>query len=386
MAVLSDAGIEPHDLDYYVGDLERRFRAALGDDLNVDPETPQGQLIGVLALALAQVDELAVHVANGMNVHTAAGRQLDDLGSLYAIARQRGYPAFATVRIYGEVGAVIPAGLRLASQSGTLFILQNDNPVTIPAAGFSDQSAWSQDNGPQNIAAGQLNRILDVVEGLERVENRAAIRNGRYAESDVELRRRLLLATSLRTTGFKESIRAGLLSLDNVDDARVEENAAATPATILGTTIAAHSIAVAVDGSASASTIANMINSRRPLGIGTSGAINENGIYFTRVARVPLAVTVSTVAGDGFPANGNTLITERLAAWSRGEWSPDGQFDASGFAIGEAVDTNLMFGPVLSVPGHAPTSITATKADGSAIGQVTLATRYTLDAANITVS
>ena len=71
----------------YRAQLEAAFKSALGADLSVDPTTPQGQIIGILALTLAQQDEAILQSIQGLNLYSAAGYQLDSLGSLLDIAR-----------------------------------------------------------------------------------------------------------------------------------------------------------------------------------------------------------------------------------------------------------------------------------------------------------
>ena len=90
MAQVTSEGIEPTTLQGYIDALEAAFRTALGSDLDLAPETPQSQLIGTLALTLAEVDEAVVAVANGMARSRALGVQLDDLGSLLGIPRLDG--------------------------------------------------------------------------------------------------------------------------------------------------------------------------------------------------------------------------------------------------------------------------------------------------------
>ena len=90
MAQVTAQGIEPTTLQGYIDALQDAFRTALGQDLDLAPETPQSQLIGTLALTLAEVDEALVAVANGMSRNRAIGVQLDDLGSLLGIPRLDG--------------------------------------------------------------------------------------------------------------------------------------------------------------------------------------------------------------------------------------------------------------------------------------------------------
>ena len=56
MAIANFNGIEGKDLSFYVTEFERIFKSAWGQDLIVTPETPQGQFIGLAALAIEELD------------------------------------------------------------------------------------------------------------------------------------------------------------------------------------------------------------------------------------------------------------------------------------------------------------------------------------------
>ena len=90
MARVTAQGIEPTTLQGYIEALEAAFRSALGEDLDLAPETPGAQLVGTLALTLTEVDEALVAVGNAMSRSRALGVQLDDLGSLLGIPRLEG--------------------------------------------------------------------------------------------------------------------------------------------------------------------------------------------------------------------------------------------------------------------------------------------------------
>ena len=90
MARVTAQGIEPTTLQGYIDALEAAFRSALGQDIDLAPETPAGQLVGTLALTLTETDEALVAVGNGISRSRALGVQLDDLGSLLGIPRLEG--------------------------------------------------------------------------------------------------------------------------------------------------------------------------------------------------------------------------------------------------------------------------------------------------------
>ena len=105
MAQVTAQGIEPTTLQGYIDALEAAFRSALGQDLDLAPETPAAQLVGTLALTLTEVDEALVAVGNGMSRSRALGVQLDDLGSLLGIPRLEGETDDEYRARYGRVTA-----------------------------------------------------------------------------------------------------------------------------------------------------------------------------------------------------------------------------------------------------------------------------------------
>ena len=90
MARVTAQGIEPTTLQDYIDALEAAFRSGLGQDIDLAPETPAGQLVGTLALTLTEAYEALVAVGNGMSRSRALGVQLDDLGPLLGIPRLEG--------------------------------------------------------------------------------------------------------------------------------------------------------------------------------------------------------------------------------------------------------------------------------------------------------
>ena len=144
MATITDAGVEPQD--GYVGELETLMRQVFGADLNLDAETPQGQLVGILGLFFANLDEVAVHGVNGLNLFRAAGLQLDDMGTLFDNPRIGGEQSTVTATLTGTAGTIVPAGARARTTDGAVFA--SDVQVIIGAMGTVDVLFRATTNGP----------------------------------------------------------------------------------------------------------------------------------------------------------------------------------------------------------------------------------------------
>lgn len=389
MATVDGSGIRPTDLTSYVGRIERVLQDALGADLNLASETPQGQIAGLLGLALAEVDEVLVHVAAGLSLQLAGGRQLDDYGSLLRIPRIAGERSSVTATLTGAPATLVPAGSRARTRAGALFATDAD--ARIGAAGSVQVVMRSTDIGPVLAPAGELASIVDVISGWTGVSNAADASPGHDAETDAEYRRRYSGEVAVHARESLEALQARTLEVPGVVAVVARDNPTASDETVQGLTIGPHSVAVIVQGGAD-DDVARAIAAAKPLGIPTSGAESEvvGGvtIRYSRVAPLPIRVAVTTRLGAAFPSDGVLLIRQRLADWVAGDWrSAPGDFDTGGIAIGESLDAIRLYTPISSVPGHAVQQVVVTDGMGQAIpSSLDLVQRITLDPADVSVS
>ena len=392
MAEIKSTGIEATSLGDYITKLEDAFKSALGADLSLEPATPQGQLIGALALVLTQSDELALHVANGLSLHTSIGRQLQDYGTLFSLAKIEGERSTVTATLNGTTGTVVPAGARAATAENALFA--SDTQVIIGSGGTVDVLMRAVENGPTIVAVGSLSKIVDAIPGWLGVTNSAAGDIGRNEETDAEYRRRYLSEVSIHGRDSLEAIRARVLSISGVVGCLVRDNPTSASAATQGINIAARSLLVIVQGGANID-IATAIAATKPVGTPTVGNVTVNvphphgfniPIKFRRVITIPIKVAINLTVSPSFPSTGFTTMRESLVNWFDGTWPVPGPgiFDQSGIGIGEEIDLVRLNTPLNAVPGHKLNSVTVTRSNGNALGTPDLNQRYTLAADDIT--
>ena len=385
MATITSEGVTPTSLAAYRTILENRYRQAFGDDLSLDAETPVGQIIGIEALANAEIDEIVVNYVNGFSTSHAVGRQLDDLVSLLRIARQGATNSTLTLRLSGVAGTTVHAGSRARSSEGTEWATDAD--ATIASSGTIDAAATAVSEGAITAAVNTITTIVTLIAGWETVTNTTAAIPGRDSESDLSLRTRYRSSTSRLANGPIDAIRAALIDA-GVTRLRVVPNDTGADSTVQSVTINAHTILCIVQSGTDAD-IADAIERSKGLGTGTSGTTTVGDIRFTRASTVPIAVAVTTVGNERFPADGLLQIKQSLVDYSLGLWTGQtGQFDTDGFLIGQPIIVNRLYSPVNSVPGHTTSILTATRqSDGSALpGLPQLHQLYTLALDDITVN
>ena len=245
MATANAAGLAPLDLEGYRALLETRFRDRFGADLSVDPEKPQGQIIGILALGFAEADEALVHLANGVSVWTAAGVQLDDLGSLMNVEREPETFSLVELTLTGTAGVTVPAGSRVRSADGlTAWATITD---TVIAAGGTGAFSRALEPGPVLAEAGTLTTIATAVPGWETVTNAAAAVPGLPTQKDAEYRRLYALRTARQGLTPRDALEAALIERQAAQVAVYENNTAAV-AVEKSVALPSHTLAVVVAG------------------------------------------------------------------------------------------------------------------------------------------
>ena len=121
---------------------------------------------------------------------TAVGKYLDRKVAEQGITRKQATFAKGTVRISGDVSAVIPKGAKVAT-GDILFAVDED--TVISDSGYADVTATCVIEGKVgNVSVGQINRFPVTLPKLTDVTNITAFTGGYDEESDSELLQRYL--------------------------------------------------------------------------------------------------------------------------------------------------------------------------------------------------
>ena len=139
--------------------------------LNVDPETPQGQIIDSQVASVNQKDSEVLYLAQQFDPRTAEGSFQDALGEIYFIKRKQAISSYATCTLTGRAGTQISAGALIQSTTdGTQWSLDQD--VTIPVAGSITAQFTCLTAGAIDASSGTLTKIVTTVTGWHEVRRR----------------------------------------------------------------------------------------------------------------------------------------------------------------------------------------------------------------------
>lgn len=241
-----------------------------GSDINVESNTPDGQMINIFALSKEDILDLLVQIYNSKDPDQAVGIELDAVSQLCGIQRKGG--------TYTEVEIVVNVdrSLNLAGQdasnpftvkdgNGNLFQLIESASLT---SGDNTLAFRAVEIGFIQVLANTITIPESVLLGVQTVNNpEVAYQIGENQETDADFRIRRQKSVALASQGIAPSMIGGLNAIDGLLEAVIHEN-------VSGSTdidgIPAHSIWVIVDGGSDAN-VADMIYRYRNVGCGMKG-------------------------------------------------------------------------------------------------------------------
>lgn len=257
--------------------VENEFKNALGQDLSLEPSTPQGRLIEAETITRKSVIENNAYMANQFNPTTATGIFLDAICALSGVVRKTALKTTVLATVTGVAGTVIPAGAQAKTTAGDVFELIND--FTIPDSGTGATNFQAVENGAVPCAVGTLTQILTATLGWETINNPVSATIGADAESDsaLRLRRRKSL---YRGSALLKAIESALYKLDGVLSVFPAENETNGTKQIDDKLLVPHSIWFVVDGGDD-DEIARAIWEHKSLGCDYNGdqVITVHGAY-----------------------------------------------------------------------------------------------------------
>lgn len=283
--VLDDTGLTLKTLPEITAELVADFKSIYGADINTDPDTPDGQIIGIEAQAAIDLREVLQGIYSGLDPDQASGVILDQRVAYNGIIRTAGsftiVPVNITVdRSVSLVGLDatpdtidIPAGVfTIKDNAGTQFVLLTS--VTIDGVLIPFLLDFRAVNiGNIAITVGTITAPVTIVAGVTAINNPGgASIQGVDEETDTHLRLRRKKSISNSAESFLDSIEGSLLALSGVTAATVYENT--TNATD-SDGIPAHSIWAIVEGGAIYD-IAAMLFAKKSTGAGFKGSVAVN--------------------------------------------------------------------------------------------------------------
>jgi len=249
-----------------------------GNDINLDSNSPDGQLVGIFAQASEDIRELIVEVNNGFDPDLAIGRILDERCAINNIARAGGTFTIQpitlvidrTITLQGldaEFNSINGVGYTVQDNAGNRFILVDSETFT---AGTYSRNFRAQQIGKVETTVNTITTPVTIVLGVVSVNNPSApLEVGQNEETDAQLRVRRQQSVALASNGYLNGLLGTVLNLAGVSEAVIYENVT-NSVDIYG--IPAHGIWLVVEGGANTD-IGNAIYEKKSYGANMKGTV-----------------------------------------------------------------------------------------------------------------
>lgn len=340
MATLTETGIQIERLNDIVKRFEDSFKQIYGQNIDLSPNTPDGQMVGILAQIKMDIEELAENVYRQLDPDVATGAWLEQRVA-YAGLMRRGasYSYLRSVIITGEPNTQLYAGIVVSDQNNVRWVLTSDIQLDSNGSGRADFR--SEQLGSFNLAKNTTLTIETVTLGLTSAVTFENAEVGVEEETDTQLRERFLFSRTKNAQNSAEAITAKISALPDVKQVRVLENNTAQRDAF---GVEPHSIDVIVYGG-NDEEIANVIYQNKGAGVGLQGNtlinLKKDGetrpIRFDKVSLVDIQVSIRCVRYEDFTEIDKEQIKKLLANQS--------------FKIGQAVSLSRLYSPINQVGG-----------------------------------
>lgn len=351
LAYIDDTGLHLPDYPTVLEHITAQVRAVFGQDVYLEPDSQEGQMISIFALALHDAYSLAGSVYNAYSPHTAQGAGLSRMVVINGIRRQASGQSMVDLRLIGQPGTVILGGAATDSAGGR-WLLPAD--VVIGLGGESTVTAQAEVAGAVRAAAGEITTIATPTRGWQAVTNPLAAVPGAPVETDADLRERQYYSTAMPSRTVFEGTLGAVAAVPGVTRWRGYENDTDMP-DVNG--IPGHHICLVVQGGDSQA-IADAVAIKKTPGTGTHGdvimnTLDERGvpgkICFFRPTNRAVRVCVTLAPRAGYVSTTGDAIRDAVSA------------HINALPIGEWVLHSRLYSPINGVdtPGQRTFDVTA---------------------------
>lgn len=319
-ATVTAEGISAPDFQTILDTLTSYFQQIYGSDAYLEPDSKDGQMVALVALAIHDANNTAISVYNCFSPATGYGSALTSNVKINGIARRGATNSTVDLVLIGTAGTTITNGT-VKDTNNVIWRLPSS--VTIGVGGTVTVTATCSNSGAVAALAGTITTINTPTRGWASVTNPAAATVGEPAETDAELRIRQGQSVALPSLTPFEGVDGAIANVAGVTRHKLYENdTGATDSNGLPP----HSISAIVDGG-DVTDIAQTIRGNKGQGTATYGTTsvtvpdtygNPHVVRFSRSTDVPIFGHITLKAFTGYTSQIGAQIQQAVADYING--------------------------------------------------------------------
>lgn len=314
-ATVTAEGISAPDYQTILDTLTSYFQQIYGSDAYLEPDSKDGQMVALVALAIHDANNTAISVYNCFSPATGYGAALTSNVKINGIARKGATNSTVDLLLTGTAGTTITNGT-VKDTNNVIWRLPAS--VVIGVDGTVTVTAICSNSGAVAALAGTITIINTPTRGWTSVTNPAAAAVGAPAETDAELRIRQGQSVAIPSITPFEGVDGAIANIAGVTRHKLYENDTGKTD---GNGLPPHSISAIVDGGDVAE-IAQTIRGNKGQGVRTWGKTsvtvpdkygNPHIISFSRPTDVPVYGKITLTVFAGYTSQIGVQIQQAVA-------------------------------------------------------------------------
>lgn len=314
-ATVTAEGISAPDYQTILDTLTSYFQQIYGSDAYLEPDSKDGQMVALVALAVHDANNTAIAVYNCFSPATGYGAALTSNVKINGITRKGATNSTVDLLLTGTAGTTITNGT-VKDTNNVIWRLPAS--VVIGVDGAVTVTAICSNSGAVAALARTITIINTPTRGWTSVTNPAAATVGAPAETDAELRIRQGQSVAIPSITPFEGVDGAIANIAGVTRHKLYENDTGKTD---GNGLPPHSISAIVDGG-DVTEIARTIRGNKGQGVRTWGKTsvtvpdkygNPHIISFSRPTDVPVYGKITLKVFAGYTSQIGVQIQQAVA-------------------------------------------------------------------------
>lgn len=314
-ATVTAQGISAPDYQTILDTITAYFQQIYGSDAYLEPDSKDGQMVALVALAIHDANNTAIQVYNSFSPATGQAAALSSNVKINGITRKVATRSTVDLLLTGIAGTTITNG-SVRDQNGILWSLPAS--VSISVDGNVVATATCANSGAVSAMVSTITTINTPTRGWTSVTNPTAATVGAPAETDAELRIRQGQSVALPSVTPFEGVDGAIANVGGVTRHKLYENDTGITDS---NGLPPHSISAIVDGG-DATEIAQAIRGNKGQGVSTYGTTsitvpdtygNPHVISFSRSTDVPIFVAITIKVFTGYTSQIGDQMKQAIA-------------------------------------------------------------------------
>ncbi|VAK54962.1 bacteriophage protein [Enterobacter hormaechei] len=319
-ATVTAQGISAPDYQTILDTLTSYFRQIYGSDAYLEPDSKDGQMVALVALAVHDANNTAIEIYNSFSPTTAQAAALSSNVKINGITRKVATNSTADLLLTGTAGTTITNG---SARDKNGIIWNFPASVAIGVDGTVLVTAICANSGSVAAMAGTITTINTPTRGWASVTNPAAATVGAPAETDAGLRIRQGQSVALPSITPFDAVDGAIANVAGVTRHKLYEN---DKGTTDSNGLPPHSIAAIVDGG-DLTEIAQAIRGNKGQGTTPYGSTvvtvpdkygNLHDVGLSRSTDVPIYGHITLKVFTGYTSQIGVQIQQAVADYING--------------------------------------------------------------------